>query len=206
MGINLGFTAVTGAIYTDAQYNTNVRDNWAAFWVGTQAGDIDYYDSATTKARLAKPSVHSLFANDNSGIPSWIPTANVSCYHTSGYVTFAPDSDSPSTSYTDIPGATLTLTLTATCTILCMFTLMGFLGYPTVGQRVNFRFVIDGVAYDYLQDNYSSVVIRNEIVFGIAMASSIAAGSRICKLQYKTIGNATHCTDGYLGALAFTQP
>lgn len=53
MAYTAGFTAVTGATFTAAQYNTNVRDNFSAVWVGTTAGDMDYYAGATSKNRLA---------------------------------------------------------------------------------------------------------------------------------------------------------
>ncbi len=52
MGFTTGFTAVTGATYTAAQFNTYVRDNLAAIWVGIATGDMEYYTSFTTKTRL----------------------------------------------------------------------------------------------------------------------------------------------------------
>jgi hypothetical protein len=55
MAYTSGFTAVTGATYTAAQYNTNTRDNFTAIWVYTTAGDIAYATGATTLARLANP-------------------------------------------------------------------------------------------------------------------------------------------------------
>ena len=54
MAFNNGFTAVTGATYTAAQYNTYVRDNFTALWPYTTAGDMMYATSATASARLAK--------------------------------------------------------------------------------------------------------------------------------------------------------
>jgi hypothetical protein len=42
-----------GETVTEAQFNEQIRDNFNAVWVGTTAGDIDYYTSNTTKARLA---------------------------------------------------------------------------------------------------------------------------------------------------------
>lgn len=53
MAFDNNFTAVTGATYTAAQYNTHTRDNFTAIWVYTTAGDIAYASSASALARLA---------------------------------------------------------------------------------------------------------------------------------------------------------
>lgn len=71
MAFNNSFTAVTGATYTAAQYNTHVRDNLSAIWVGTGVGDMDYYTSSTTKARLAAPSAGSMLLHTGSA-PAWV--------------------------------------------------------------------------------------------------------------------------------------
>lgn len=71
MAFNNAFTAVVGATYTAAQYNTHVRDNFTAVWVYTTAGDIVYATSATALARLGKPASLGFLINDNAGIPSW---------------------------------------------------------------------------------------------------------------------------------------
>ena len=43
----------TGDLWTAANNNVYLKDNMAAIWVGTNAGDTDYYTAATTKTRLA---------------------------------------------------------------------------------------------------------------------------------------------------------
>ena len=43
----------TGDLWTAANHNTYLRDNMAAIWVGTTAGDTDYYTGAANKSRLA---------------------------------------------------------------------------------------------------------------------------------------------------------
>jgi hypothetical protein len=53
MAFDNSFTAVTGATYTAAQYNTYTKGNLAAIWVGALGGDLDYYTSSETKSRLA---------------------------------------------------------------------------------------------------------------------------------------------------------
>lgn len=69
MAYTSGFTAVTGATYTAAQYNTNVRDNFAAVWVGTTAGDQDYYTSSTAKSRLALGAAHAFQKSEGGSAP-----------------------------------------------------------------------------------------------------------------------------------------
>lgn len=73
MAFDNSFTAVVGATYTAAQYNTHVRDNFTAIWVYTTAGDIAYATSATALARLAKGSTAYQTLRMNAGLtaPEW---------------------------------------------------------------------------------------------------------------------------------------
>lgn len=71
MAYNNSFTAVTGATYTAAQYNTYVRDNFTAIWVGTTAGDLNYYTSATAKTRLAIGTAGQILMSSGSA-PTWV--------------------------------------------------------------------------------------------------------------------------------------
>ena len=72
MAFNNSFTAVVGATYTAAQYNTYVRDNFTAVWVYTSAGDIAYATSATALARLAKGTAYqNMRMNAGATAPEW---------------------------------------------------------------------------------------------------------------------------------------
>jgi hypothetical protein len=72
MAYDNSFTAVVGATYTAAQYNTHVRDNLTAIWVYTSAGDIAYATSATALARLAKGTAYQhLRMNAGATAPEW---------------------------------------------------------------------------------------------------------------------------------------
>lgn len=64
-------TVATGDLWSAAQHNTYIKDNFSALFVGSAAGDVDYYNSASTKTRLAKPTVDSLLKNTSAGTPSW---------------------------------------------------------------------------------------------------------------------------------------
>ena len=72
MAYSSGFTAVTGATYTAAQYNTNTRDNFTAIWVYTTAGDIAYATGATTLARLAAPGGGGYYLGHTGSAPQWV--------------------------------------------------------------------------------------------------------------------------------------
>ena len=71
MAYSSGFTAVTGATYTAAQYNTNTRDNFTAIWVYTTAGDIAYATGATTLARLGIGAAGAILKSTGSA-PAWL--------------------------------------------------------------------------------------------------------------------------------------
>jgi len=71
VAFNNSFTAVTGATYTAAQYNTHVRDNLTAIWVYTTAGDIAYATGATALARLGIGASGALLYSGGSA-PAWL--------------------------------------------------------------------------------------------------------------------------------------
>lgn len=71
MAFDNSFTAVVGATYTAAQYNTYTKGNFTSIWVGTTAGDIDYYTSSTAKNRVAIGTLGALLKSTGSA-PSWL--------------------------------------------------------------------------------------------------------------------------------------
>lgn len=58
------------AVPTAAEFNEQIRDNGNALWVGTTEGDMDYYNSATTKARLAI-GANGTVLQSNGTVPFW---------------------------------------------------------------------------------------------------------------------------------------
>jgi len=60
-----------GDLWTAANQNTYLKDNMAAVWVGTTAGDVDYYTGAANKARVAA-SNGGIFIS-GAAAPSWLP-------------------------------------------------------------------------------------------------------------------------------------
>lgn len=60
----------TSDSWTASQHNTYIRDNFAAVWVGTTAGDLNYYTSATAKTRLAIGTANQILRSTGSA-PAW---------------------------------------------------------------------------------------------------------------------------------------
>lgn len=71
MSFNNSFTAVTGATYTAAQYNTYVRDNFTALWPYTTAGDIAVATGAASLTRLGIAAA-GWFLKSNGSTPVWV--------------------------------------------------------------------------------------------------------------------------------------
>jgi hypothetical protein len=71
----IDWTTLTGQTITATHLNQQIRNNILALWPGTTAGDIDFYDSATTKARVGIGS-SGQFLSVVAGVPAWatIPT------------------------------------------------------------------------------------------------------------------------------------
>ena len=70
MSFDNSYTAVTGATYQASDYNTGTKGNFTAVWVGTTAGDMDYYTSATAKNRLAIGAAGGILTSSGSA-PQW---------------------------------------------------------------------------------------------------------------------------------------
>src|SRR5688572_9110294 len=64
-------TVVPGDTWTASNQNTYIKDNFDALFVGLQQGDMDYYNSPNTLARLTKPTLASVMVH-NGIIPSWL--------------------------------------------------------------------------------------------------------------------------------------
>lgn len=64
-------TVATSDSWTASQHNTYIKDNFAAVWVGTTAGDMDYYTSSTAKSRLAIGTSYQLLRSTGTA-PAWV--------------------------------------------------------------------------------------------------------------------------------------
>ena len=95
-------TLTTGTLITASIWNTSITDNWAASWVGTNAGDMDYYTAATTKSKLSIGTAgYGLLSTGTA--PVWSPGIKVLHHDTSGTTVETSDyatSDAVAFSYT----------------------------------------------------------------------------------------------------------
>lgn len=76
MAYNALPTVATSDAWTASQHNTYIKDNFASVWVGTTAGDLDYYTSSTTKSRLAIGSSYQLLRSTGTA-PAWVSLSTV---------------------------------------------------------------------------------------------------------------------------------
>jgi hypothetical protein len=65
-------TVVPGDTWTASNQMTYVAGNFTSIWVGTTAGDMDYYSSATTKQRIGIGSPWNVLRVNSGGTaPEW---------------------------------------------------------------------------------------------------------------------------------------
>lgn len=198
----------TGDWIDAAWGNTYWRDNFAALWPYTAAGDLAYAVSGSgALARLAKPSVDSVLKNTSAGVPSWLALTQLKgALHAIGTVDFAPGGQSFASTWADITGATLTLTLAVTCTVVVMAQVTGY--NPTTGTAFFVRGMVDGTgdaAANQVFNGGSTTAARNEALGYIYQATGIPAGSRIVKMQCQANGTTNYVERGRLIALAFAE-
>lgn len=198
------FTAVVGATILASGWNTSGRDNINALWVYTAAGDIAYATSPATLARLGKPAVDSFLYNTAAGVPSWLASTLIGGIHAKGIVSFNP-TQTFTTTWTDITGATVTLTLTATCTIIVLASIVGY--QATVGNVFTVRAVVDGTADSNAGEvfNGGDSAARNEALPYFYYATGIPSGDRVVKMQSEKQGTNNYVAQGRLVALAFAE-
>lgn len=203
MAFNNSFTAVVGATYTAAQYNTYVRDNFTAVWVYTAAGDMVYATSATALARLAKPSVDSVMKMTSLGVPSWLAlSAFPAKLHTFGSNFSNSGGTSTSTSYV-ATGVSFNLSLTQTCSVIAFA--FGRGSKNSGSYDGNFGIRIDGT-----QDPDDKITIRSTTGENFSTwyyRTAIAAGTKAVELRYKTAnaGDAVGFSSGGVFAMAFVE-
>lgn len=212
MAFTSPMTAVTGATFTAAQFNTNVRDNLNAIWVGTTAGDIDYYTGATAKARLAAPAALSLLQH-NATAPSWLAKGTALQYlrvksDLSGFEWSSAGNNAviatrfsststhsySSTSERDMPNSSGTISVATQSTVIVIAAVVAACGTsPTTNCWFQYLISIDGTSGAITQLSYSSGIGLPVVTTGIK--TGVAAGSRTIKLREK---------EGYGGGVAYS--
>lgn len=197
MAYTSGFTAVSGATFTAAQYNTNVRDNFSALWVYTTAGDISYATSSTAAGRLAlvpggvmyggasapawlaTPAADSFLSKaSGTGAPSWLERVGMpGVLHAYGKNYTDSGHSTTSGTYTSTT-AEVTLDLSYTCTVMAI----GIAGSSKTGTTYNAGFLIqidgeNGTASAYYND-------AQQVIAAFSVNQGVTSGSRVCKLMY----------------------
>lgn len=189
MSFNNSFTAVTGATYTAAQYNTHTRDNLTAIWVYTTAGDIAYATGATSLARLGIGANTTTVLMPASGVPSWSHSPQIKgVLHAEANVYFSNlGQSSSSSSYVDVTNATVNIVTTQICTI-CMFA-QGQIAQGTGGFTVLVRGSIGGVGDSQNDETMPQTSNPYYVPFAyLYKRTGVAAGTITCKMQMKTGG------------------
>ncbi len=207
MSFDNDYTAVTGATYTAAQYNTHTRDNFTAIFVYTQAGSIAYSTSATTLAELKKPSVLSALVMDSGGIPVWLALTNLGGIHAKAQKDYnASDQHISSTSYTDITNASHTIVTTTTCTIILIA--RGVFAVGAAGGRAFVQGVIGASGSGDSGAPHTSSAYY--VPFALTWyKTGVPAGTITCKLQGRANTSASADVGiferGHLDIYAFAE-
>jgi hypothetical protein len=197
-------TVSNGDSWSAAQHNTYLRDNMAALWPYTTAGDLSYASASNALSRLAKPSVDSVLKSTSAGVPSWLALTQLKgALHAINLVDFNPAGQSFSGSWADITGATTTLTLAVTCTVVAIAVVTGY--NATVGRAFYCRAMVNGVADGSSTIPYNGGQARNEGWPYVYRATGVTAGSRIVKMQCQADSDPNVVERGRLVAAAFVE-
>lgn len=205
MSFNNSFTAVTGATYTAAQYNTHTRDNLTAIWVYTTAGDISYATGATALSRLAIGANTTTVLMPSAGVPSWSHAPAVKgILHAEASVYFTGEHTTTSASFTDKTGATVDIVTTQTCTIRML--IEGHIACGTPGSRATVQGVIGGTA-DPNNDSTKPWTSDGYYVpfAGVYKRTGVTAGTITCKAQFKSGGGTVYMESGRILVEAFVE-
>jgi hypothetical protein len=171
---------VTGELVTAAMMNQQVRDNGNAIWVGTTAGDMDYYTGATTKARLPIGTAGQILkVNAGATAPEWGSSSGLSCY---GYLSELSESGLTQTTWTDVPYATVDVIVPKTSTLFAIAQ-----GRGTMSNSVlEIRWMLDGTEQMQIACAAGTV---SEAFAVVGIKAGVTAGTKSCKLQYKVTGS-----------------
>lgn len=187
----------TGDWIDAAWGNTYWKDNFAALWPYTTAGDLAYgtgaasnlarlalttggvlYGGASAPAWLAKPSVDSVLKNTTAGVPSWLALADV--YPVTATKTDATGHSYSSTTVRDMPNSSGTITPKVTSTVLVVASVEAYNG--TGNCFFQYKIRLNGVD----NANYAVLHFSNGIVASIAAVArftGVTSGAKTLVLR-----------------------
>jgi hypothetical protein len=183
-------TVATGDLWSAANHNTYIRDNFAAGVpdIFTAAGQIVYSTGADAAAVLNAPGAASVLKHSGAAL-SWLDLLEIpGLLHTKGNADFAPAQSVTGTTWTDVTGATVTLSLSKTCTV--MLWAFGVIRVSAAGYGAQVRGSIDGTVDPTYSTPFSGDAAYNPVMY-FWYRTGIAAGSRVVKLQFNCSGAAT---------------
>lgn len=198
MAYDNSFTAVTGATYTAAQYNTYVKGNFTAIWVYTTAGDLAYATSASALTRLGIGAAGSVLYSTGSA-PAWkapgaaykylrMASGGASLEWAAAGMTVDYFYDETGHTYgtatwRDMPNSSKSITVTTTSTIVCIgHVAQAATDTPNYYGFFDSYFSIDGNNITGMTTKTSYCAgYEPRTVFGIK--TGIAAGTKTIKLR-----------------------
>ena len=216
-----------GELVTKAMLDQQIRDNMNAIWVGTTAGDMEYYTAANAKTRLAVVAGGILYGGasapaylatpastsvlqkaSGSGAPVWLAQNSIpgilhkttqKNFNTGGQVITA-------TSYSAITNATVNIVTTVTCDILMI--VHGDMAVSSPGGGAFIQPVIGGTAGGDAVAAFTSNAYFTPFCISYRV-DSVAAGTITCKIQGRanTSGSGDHLLldNGHIEVLAFAS-
>lgn len=196
-------TVSNGDSWSAAQQNTYLRDNMAALFPYSAAGDLAYASASNALSRLAKPSVDSVLKNTSAGTPNWLALTGLKgALHAIGGVDFAPGGQAFSGGWADITGATLNLSLSVTCTVIVLATVVGY--QSSSGRVFYVRANINGTP-DTSVLPFNGYDLRNEALPYLWYAGGVPSGTRTVKMQCSADTNTNYVERGRMIAAAFVE-
>ena len=205
MARNVIPTYTTNQLITASHANTYWKDNEAAHWPYTTAGDIAVASSSSVLSRLALGDAYDALMVNSAGTGiEWSSGIGVQDAQTV-YVT--PDQTFTSSSYDDVTGATVTLTLKSTCRILVLANVMGYVNSTSAGFTFSYICSVGGTDDTATIGSGSENPQRNQEVGYHYLKTGVAAGSVIVKLRCKEPANGTdnYITSARLTAFAIAE-
>jgi hypothetical protein len=176
---------IYGELVTVSMMNQQIRDNGNAIWVGTTAGDMDYYTGATGKARLPIGTAGQILkVNAGATAPEWKTGTGLSCYasFTGGSV-----AGGTQTTWTDIALATVNIVVPHTVTLFAIA--VGLATMSSVGNG-EIRWMLDTTGQIGANTGSANVPISDTFTI-LGVKTGVTAGTKTCKLQYQVSSGDT---------------
>lgn len=204
MAFSTPYTFTALELLTAAKMNA-IQTNITAIWAGTAAGDVDYYASATTKGRIAKPAALSMLTNDSTGVPAWATGGRV---HAIGFDESTTLTSSNNALGVPITGLTLDLTLTQTCTVmLWMWASVNASVGDTPTQAAMLLGSIGGTAQTYDNSTPRSYEQSYRPIASMQVRTGVTSGTVTClaKIATTEASRQADALGGKILAIAVTE-